>query len=200
MYVAGIRFLYGVTLDRPEVAKRIPWPKVPRKQPDILSGTEVTHLLAAIESVKHRVVLTAAYGAGMRVSEACRLQVGDIDSQRGLIHIRQGKGSRDRHVMLGDRLLSALREYWSLTRPQGPYLFPGQRPGTSVSATAVRTALHAAVAKAGISKRVTPHVLRHSFATHLLEAGADIRVIQVLLGHQSIRTTAHYTQLSQRRE
>ena len=198
MYVAGLRFLYRVTLERPDVAEKIPWPKVPLKQPDILSGTEVAALLTLVESVRYRMVLAVAYGAGMRLSEACRLQVGDIDSRRGLIHIRQGKGSRDRNVMLSGRLLLALRQYWSRSRPPGPYLFPGKKPGSSISDSAVRHALPVAVAKAGITKRVTPHVLRHSFATHLLEAGTDIRVIQVLLGHQSIRTTAHYTQLSQR--
>jgi integrase/recombinase XerD len=198
LYVAGLKFLYGVTLDRPKIAEKIPWPKVPHKQPDILSGTEMIALLASVEQVKYRVALATAYGAGMRVSEACRLEIGDIDSKRGLIHIRQGKGRRDRYVMLSERLLLSLRQYWRLTQPKGPHLFPGKDPGTHISDSSLRDALKAAIQKAGITKRVTLHVLRHSFATHLHEAGADIRVIQVLLGHSSIRTTAHYTQVSQR--
>jgi integrase/recombinase XerD len=198
MYVAGIKFLYGVTLDCPKIAEKIPWPKVPLKQPDILSGTEMTLLLTSVEQVKYRVALATAYGGGMRVSEACRLEVGDIDSKRGVIHIRQGKGRRDRYVMLGERLLLTLRQYWKLTQPKGPHLFPGQEPGTHISDSSLRDALKTALQKSGIKKRVTLHVLRHSFATHLLESGADIRVIQVLLGHGSIKTTAHYTQVSQR--
>jgi len=197
-FVAGIKFLYGVTLERPDVAKRIPWPKVPLRQPDILSGSEMISLLTSVSMVKYRVALTTAYGAAMRVSEACKLQIGDIDSQRKVIHIRQGKGRRDRYVMLGDRLLLTLRQYYKLTKPAGPYLFPGQQPGTHISDTALRDALRAGIELAGIKKHVTLHVLRHSFATHLLEAGADIRVIQAVLGHGSIRTTAHYTQVSQR--
>lgn len=196
MFVAAIKFLYGTTLGRPEVAVRVPWPKVGRTLPDILSLDEVHRLLGAIESIKHRVILMAAYGAGLRIAEACALHVGDIDSARGLIHVRQGKGKRDRFVMLSARLLGALRAYWKRVRPTGPQLFPGQTPGSCISQEAVRDALRAAVAKAKITKHVTPHILRHSFATHLLEGGTDIRTIQVLLGHGSIRTTTRYTQVS----
>lgn len=196
MFVAALKFFYGVTLGRPEVAVRIPWPKVPHTLPDILSLVEVQQVLSAIESIKHRVILMAAYGAGLRISEACSLGVGDIDSARGLIHVRQGKRGRDRYVMLSARLLAALRAYWKQTQPTGSVLFPGQTPGHSISAEAVRDALAAAVAKAKITKRVTPHILRHSFATHLLEGGTDIRVIQMLLGHGSIRSTTLYTQVS----
>lgn len=197
-HVAGLKFLYGVTLDRPEVATKIPWPRVPHAKPDILSGSEVDRLLEAIVELKYRVVVATAYGAGMRISEAVRLRVEDIDSKRGVIHVRLGKGQKDRYVMLSRRLLEALRGYWQLVKPSGPYLFPGKKPGSHVSKNAVRDAFKAAFAKTGIVKRVTFHSLRHAFATHLLEAGADIRVIQVLLGHGSIRTTARYAQVSQR--
>lgn len=198
MHVAAIRFLYGVTLEQPELAARIPWPRVPITLPEILDQSEVEQLFECLGSIKYRAVLVTAYATGMRISEACTLHVSDIDSPRGVIHIRQGKGSRDRYVMLSPRLLACLRQYWRATRPPGPELFPGRDPATSVSVDAVRAALSQAVKDAGIKKRVTPHVLRHSFATHLLEAGEDIRTIQVLLGHGSIRTTARYTQVSKR--
>ena len=198
MHVAAIRFLYGVTLGRPEVAVHLPWPRVPVTLPDILDQSEVDGLLEAIASVKYRALLMTAYSAGLRLGEASRLATTDIDSRRGLIHIRDGKGARDRYVMLSPRVLVFLRAYWRATRPTGPLLFPGQVPGQPVSPDAVRAALHAAAVKAGIRKHITPHVLRHSFATHLLERGEDIRAIQVLLGHASIQTTARYTQVSQR--
>jgi site-specific recombinase XerD len=140
--------------------------------------------------------LVTAYGAGLRVSEVCRLRVEDIDSNRGLIHVRLGKGGKDRYVMLGDRLLLALRAYWAQTRPTGSWLFPGRKPGTHLTPDAVNKALKEAVRATKLKKRITAHTLRHSFATHLLEAGTDIRIIQVLLGHASIRTTARYAQVS----
>ena len=140
--------------------------------------------------------LTTAYGAGLRVSEVCRLRVEDIDSRRKLIHVRLGKGGKDRYVMLGDRLLDGLRQYWVREKPQDGWLFPGREKGMHLHPTAVRWALKEAVKATKLKKRITPHVLRHSFATHLLEAGNDIRLIQVVLGHASIRTTARYTQVS----
>ena len=198
MHVAAIKFLYAVTLDRPEVAVRLPWPRVPVKLPDILDGSEIEALLDAMESMKYRAIVMTAYGAGLRISEACTLRTTDIDSKRGVIHVRDGKRGRDRYVMLSLRLLACLRQYWVAARPSGPELFPGSIAGTVVARETVRVALRKAVDKAGIKKRVTPHVLRHCFATHLLEGGADIRTIQVLLGHGSIRTTARYTQVSTR--
>lgn len=198
MYVAALKFLYGITLGRPDVMLRVPYPRVPRTLPDILSGTEVEALLGAVASIKHCAILTTAYATGMRISEACGLQVTDIDSRRGLIHIRDGKRGRDRFVMLSARLLVLLRTYWKTMRPTGPLLFPGQDPAQCISAEAVRDALKKAVAQTGLHKRVTPHVLRHTFATHLLESGQDIRVIQVLLGHGSLKTTSRYTQVSQK--
>lgn len=198
LYTASIKFLYGVTLDRPEVAAKIPWPRVPIRLPDVLSGTEVERLLGLVDQLKYRVILTVVYGAGLRIGEACRLRVEDIDSKRRLIHVRRGKRGKDRFVMLSQRLLEVLREYWRLAQPAGPFLFPGAKPNSPMSKAAVRLALKFAVARAGIRKQITLHLLRHSFATHLLETGTDIRVIQMLLGHSSIRTTARYAQVSQR--
>lgn len=196
MQIAGLKFLYGVTLNRPEVADRLPWPRVPQKKPDILSGSEVKKVLAAVRGAVPAMAVVAAYAAGLRVKETCQLRPEDIDSQRGLIHVRLGKGGKDRFVMLSATLLSTLRDYWAKVRPQGGWLFPGRKPGAHLHPTSVRKALDGAVKQVGIKKRVTTHSLRHAFATHLLEAGADIRVIQVLLGHASIRTTARYTQVS----
>ena len=198
MNVAGLKFLYGVTLDRPKVVERIPWPKVPHRKPDILSGTELEKVLGAVTSLVPGMALMTAYGAGLRVSEVCRLRVEDIDGKRGLIHVRLGKGGKDRYAMLADRLLIALREYWVQVRPAKGWLFPGRAKGTHLHPTAVNWALGEAVKKAKLKKRITAHTLRHSFATHLLELGTDIRIIQVLLGHASIRTTARYTQVSQK--
>ncbi len=198
LYVASIKFLYAVTLKRPEVAAQIPWPKVPLTRPDVLSGTEMERLLGLVEQLKYRVLLTVLYGAGLRLGEACRLRVEDIDSKRQLLHIRQGKGRKDRFVPLSQRSLQLLREYWKQVHPVGPFLFPGAKPNSHISQASVQLALKFAVARAGFRKRITAHLLRHSFATHLLETGADIRVIQTLLGHSSIRTTARYTQVSRR--
>ncbi|TXT43654.1 MAG: putative integrase/recombinase y4qK [Limisphaerales bacterium] len=195
MHVAGIKFLYGTTLDRQQVADKIPWPKVADKKPDILSGTETEKLLAAVGNLKTGVVLTTAYAAGLRIGEACRLKPEDIDSKRGLIKVL-GKGNKERYVMLSERLLVILRAYWKQTQPKGDWLFPGGKNGKPLTASAVAKALAFAVKKAKLRKHVTPHTLRHSFATHLLETGTDIRVIQKLLGHGSIHSTAHYTQVS----
>ena len=193
---AALKFLYGVTLNRPEVAVRIPNPKVPKKIPDVLAGSEVVDLLASVESLQHRATLTTAYGAGMRISEACGLQFKDIDSKRGVIKIPEGKGKKDRYVMLSKNLLVGLRGYYKATRPPGPWMFPGKKSGSHIDPESVRKELRKAVETLGLTKRVTPHTLRHAFATHLLETGADIRTVQVLLGHASIRTTQLYTHLS----
>jgi integrase/recombinase XerD len=198
MYVAAIKFLYATTLERPEEVARIPWPKRPQKLPDVLTGEEVERLFTAIRSIKHRAILMTAYGAGLRISEACSLQTADIDSQRMLIHVREGKRSKDRYVMLSERLLAVLRAYWKTVRPTGAYLFPGVIPGRPITTSAVQRVLRKVVVRGGFTKRVTPHSLRHGFATHLLEAGVDIRTIQRLLGHSSIQTTARYTLVSQR--
>ena len=197
MHVAALRYLYRTTLRRPEVVEHVPWPKIPKSLPEVLSGTEVAELLGAIVSLKHRAILTAAYGAGLRVSEACRLTTADIDSKRMVLRVRCGKGKKDRYVMLSERLLLLLREYWLAARPSGDALFPGAGgEGTFISADTVRGGLQRAVKACGLSKRATPHTLRHSFATHLLESGTDLRTIQTVLGHASIRTTSRYVHVS----
>ncbi len=196
MYVASLKFLYATTLNRPEEVAKIPWPKKPRTLPDILSGEEVDCLLHSVHSVKHRAILMSAYGAGLRVSEVCCLKHSDIDSKRMLLHIRHAKNSKARYVTLSERLLSFLRYYWKTTRPRGEYLFPGRNPGAHISDDGVRWALRKAVAEAGLTKRITPHSLRHGFATHMLELGEDIRTVQQLLGHASIQTTARYTKVT----
>lgn len=194
--MAGVRYLFAVTLARPAEVAWLRWPRQPSPLPVILSGEEVLQLLGAISTPLYRVVAMTMYGAGLRISEACSLQVGDIDSKRSLIHVRHGKGGRPRNVMLGETLLRALRAYWTANRPPKPYLFPGPDPRKPIEPRSVREAVAAAVATSGLTKRITPHVLRHSFATHLLEMGTDLRVIQALLGHRSIRTTTMYTQVS----
>ena len=196
VYAASIRFLYACTLDRPQEVAWIGQMKVHHHLPAILSVQEVERLLAELGSLKLKAIVMAAYGAGLRVSEVCKLRVEDIDSQRMVIHVRNGKGDRDRHTMLPKRLLEVLRSYWKQTRPAGPELFPGRNPGTVLSREAVNKAIKLATERAKIKKRVTPHSLRHAFATHLLEAGTDLRTLQVLLGHASIRTTVRYAQVS----
>lgn len=198
MAVASLKFLYRATLQRPDAVEQIAWPKVEKRVPVVLSGSEVERLLRTIRSLKHRTILMTAYGAGLRIAEACSLKTSDVDSQRMIIHVHQGKGKKDRCVMLGERLLARLREYWKQMRPPEPYLFPGSIPGRSITTGAVWRVMRKAVAECGFEKHVTPHTLRHSFATHLLETGEDIRTIQVLLGHSSIRTTAQYTKVSTR--
>jgi integrase/recombinase XerD len=195
-YVAALKFLYANTLDRPEVVR--PWlqPRVEHKLPVVLSREEVEALLNGIESIKYRAVLMTAYGSGLRIGEVCRLQVGDVDSARMLLHIREGKGGRDRYALLSPVLLEILRTYWRAERPSGPYLFPGQKADTHLTAESVRAVQHKVAKECGLSKRATPHTMRHSFATHLLEDGTDIRIIQALLGHRSIRTTQVYTHVS----
>jgi integrase/recombinase XerD len=196
MYVAALRFLYGVTLRRPEVAARLVFPKVPYTLPDVLSPQEVDRLLSAVTPLSHRMVVACLYASGLRIEEACRLQPKDIDSARDVIHVRHGKRGRDRFVPLGKTLLAALRQYYREAQPGNTFLFPAQNASGCISPEAVRQALHIAALRAGLQKRVTPHLLRHSFATHQLEQGADLRALQVMLGHGSIRSTARYTRVS----
>lgn len=198
MYIAAIKFLYTTTLNRPEVVAKIPWPKRAQTLPDILTGEEVEQIFQQIASLKHRAILMTAYGAGLRISEACSLETSDIDSKRMLIHVHEGKGAKDRYVMLSERLLDVLRTYWKTARPQGRFLFPGAIPGRSITTSAVQRVLHQVVVQCHFNKRVTAHSLRHGFATHLLETGTDIRTIQRLLGHSSVQTTARYTRVTER--
>jgi len=198
MYVNALKFLYTITLKRPEVVKDISHPKRPHTLPVILSPEEVLRIFEAIRSVKYKAIIATAYAAGLRVSEVCGLRIADIDSQRMRIHVRAGKGKKDRYVMLGESLLVLLRQYYQAARPKGEYLFPGQKPQRHLTTTAVNKVLRQVIAATGLSKRVTMHTLRHCFATHLLEAGTDIRILQVLLGHSSIRTTLRYTHITDR--
>ncbi|MGH7410929.1 MAG: tyrosine-type recombinase/integrase [Candidatus Methylomirabilis sp.] len=192
---AAIKFLYTVTLDRPVEVQTIPRHRRQRPLPDVLSGTEVQALLDAVRNPKYRVALMTIYAAGLRVSEACHLHVPDIDSKRRVIHVRLGKGAKDRYVMLSERLLGALREYWKISRPHD-VLFPGRYGRGHIDPSSVRATLACAASEISLKKKVTPHVLRHSFATHLLELGTSIRVVQALLGHAHIDATAGYTNVS----
>ncbi len=196
VHAAALKLLYDVTLKRPDVVQSVRMPRVPRQVPEILSGSEIETFIGAFESTMYRAIAMTMYGAGLRVSEACRLQIGDIDSKRMVIRVRRGKGDKGRYSKLAERLLVVLREYYRHAKPPGPYLFPGQPADKPISRESVGRAVRRVVKACGISKRVTPHILRHSFATHLLETGTDIRVIQVLLGHSSIRTTQLYAQVS----
>lgn len=192
---ASLKFLYVVTLGRPFVVESIPRHRGKPGLPVILSGSEVQDLLAAYRNPKYRVISMGCYAEGLRIRESCGLRVIDIDSKRGLIHVCNGKGGKERYVMLSQRFLRELRDYWKLTRPRN-FLFPGTSPLVPVGPSAVRRAMRLAAEEAGIKKKVTPHVLRHSFATHLLETGVDLRVVQVLLGHCSIDMTARYASVS----
>lgn len=193
--VCALRFFYGVTLDRAEIPERIAYARTPRKLPVILSADEVVRFLEAVPSLKARAALTTAYAAGLRASEAISLKVADIDSARMLIQVHHGKGAKDRTVMLSPQLLTILRTYWRLVRPE-EWLFPGRSPDKPIDVQVLHAACRSATKAAGLVKRVSVHTLRHSFATHLLESGVDIRIIQVLLGHSSLSTTARYTHVA----
>jgi integrase/recombinase XerD len=199
--VSALRFFFMVTLDRPDLARRLTVVREPRRLPVVLSVEEVTLLLQSAPGAKYKAALGTAYGAGLRVSEVVALKVGDIDSERMLLRVEQGKGCKDRHAMLSPQLLELLREWWAEGRRRGVllprgWLFPGRNPIESLSTRQLNRAVHAAAEAAGIKKRVSMHTLRHSFATHLLEQDTDIRVIQVLLGHAKLDTTALYTRVA----
>ena len=196
--ISALRFLYQVTLKRGwDLGQSIPYPKQPRKLPVVASPEEVLHFLDCAPGLKHRAILTACYAAGLRVSEAVSLRPADIDSRRQVIRIHQGKGRKDRYVMLSPRLLAVLRDYWRTFRPTSrQWLFPGASPAQPLTTKAVVVACHKALRLSRLSKPLTPHSLRHCFAVHLLEAGTDIRTIQLLLGHRSLSTTARYLHLA----
>ena len=198
---SALRFLYVHTLRRPHMLEYIPIPKTPVKLPKILSREEITRLIEGSSNLMHRAILMTVYSTGMRRSEVCSLKVSDVDSSCNVIHIRNGKGGRDRDVPLSPKLLETLREYWRWMKPK-TWLFPGYEKGwradVPITDKAVWCACKEAARNAGIEKRVTPHLLRHSYATHLLEAGADLRTIQLLLGHVELKHTVIYLHLSQR--
>jgi integrase/recombinase XerD len=193
--VSALRFFFGVTMGRPELPERIPYARQPHRLPVVLSADEVVCFLEAVPGVRNRTALTTAYAAGLRAAEAARLKVADIDSRRGVIRVEHGKGGKDRYVMLSLQLLGILRAYWPLARPK-VWLFPGRDANRPIDPQTLHIACKIACEAAGLDKRVTVHTLRHSFATHLLENGTDIRVIQVLLGHNNLSTTARYTQVA----
>jgi site-specific recombinase XerD len=192
---AALRFLYGRTLAHPELTAFLSWPRDVERLSPVLARSEIELLLRALREPKYRVFFTLLYATGLRLREGCLLETRDIDAARGVIHVRNGKGGRERLVMLGTRLLGILRSYWRFVRPPAPWLFASSR-GTALNPEVARNALKRAAVEAGLAHCVTPRTLRHSFATHLLESGTDLRVIQVLLGHRSIRTTARYTRVS----
>ena len=199
--ISGLKFFFDITLDREELMARMRPVRVPRTLPVVLSPEEVSRLIAAAGNLKHQTALSVAYGAGLRASEVVALKVGDVDSQRMTLRIEQGKGRKDRYAMLSPVLLERLRVWWKVARAQGKmldggWLFPGLNPIESLSTRQLNRAIHAAAELAQIDKRVSMHTLRHSFATHLLEQKVDIRVIQVLLGHKKLETTALYTQVA----
>ena len=199
--LSGLKFFFDVTLDRGELMAKMRPVRVPQKLPVVLSPEEVARLIAAAHNLKHQVALSVAYGGGLRVSEVVSLKVGDIDSQRMTLRVEQGKGRKDRYVMLAPVLLERLRTWWRVAHAQGKmlpggWLFPGLNPVESLSTRQLNRAIHAAAEDAHLDKRVTMHSLRHAFATHLLEQKVDIRVIQVLLGHKQLETTTVYAHVA----
>ncbi len=193
--LTALRFLFLVTLRKPAIVLDMPFVREPRRLPVVLSPQEVARLLDAAPGLKYKAALSIAYGAGLRASEVISLKIADIDSDRMIIRVEQGKGRKDRYVMLSEHLLKLLRVWWKAGRPQG-WLFPGQNPVNPLTPRQLNRACHAAAQMAEINKPVSLHTLRHSFATHLLEQKTDIRVIQVLLGHKKLDTTALYTRVA----
>ena len=199
--ITGLRFFFDITLGHPELLAKMQPVRVPRTLPVVLSREEAARLIAAAPNLKHQAAMSVAYGAGLRVSEIVSLKVSDVDSQRMTLRVQQGKGRKDRYAMLSPVLLERLRAWWRLGHAQGKirgdgWLFPGLDPVDPVTARQLNRAVHQAADAAKIDKRVTPHILRHSFATHLLEQKVDIRVIQVLLGHKKLETTSLYAQVA----
>ena len=194
-YISALKFFYRTTLGRPEVVANIPNPKLPKRMPVVLSMEEVLAIFEAIGYIKHKAMIATTYGAGLRISEVCFLRKSAVDSQRMRILIH-GKGKKERYCLLSPMILELLREYYRKVRPKGDWLFPGRNPQNHLSSGSIHKAFKKAVKKVGIKKKVSMHSLRHAFATHLLEHGTDIRFVQVLLGHASIRSTMRYTHVS----
>jgi site-specific recombinase XerD len=193
--ICALRFFYAVTLRKPEAKTELPLARRADTLPAVLSPEEVARFLNAVADLKHRAAFATVYAAGLRVSEVVSLTIGDIDSSRMVIHVRQGKGSKDRFVMLSEQLLGILRAYWRIERPQG-WLFPGPDSDQPITPRSLQRACRGTAEAAGLDKTVTVHTLRHCFATHLLERGVDIRVIQDLLGHRHINATARYARVA----
>jgi integrase/recombinase XerD len=195
--VFGLRFFYTVTLKRPAVT--LPLPKGVTKLPAVLSREEVARLLASTATLRERALLMTTYGGGLRVSEVVRLRVSDIDAQRDMLRVEQGKGRKDRYTLLGPRLLAELRHYWQVYRPVRPWLFPQRRKAAPMAVETAQKIYYASKQRAGITKVGGIHALRHAFATHLLEAGTDLPTLQQLLGHDSVTTTMRYVHVTQPR-
>jgi site-specific recombinase XerD len=193
--ISTLRFFFRITLKRHDITEHTHFICEPRKLPVVLSPEEVARLLDAAPGLKYKAALSVAYGAGLRANEVISLKVSDIDSRRMIIRVEQGKGRKDRYVMLSPHLLELLRAWWQMARPRG-WLFPGRDPAQPITTRQLTRACHAAAHMAEINKRVSLHTLRHSFATHLLEQNIDVRVIQVLLGHAKLDTTALYTRVA----
>lgn len=196
--VSALRYFYSHVLLQPDAVERIKYARTPTRLPVVLSPEEIVELFDATRTLKHRSILMTMYATGLRVCEVCRLRIPDIDSQRGMLRVREGKGGAERFVMLSPRLLQTLRIYWRAYRTK-EWLFEGRTPGKPIHTRTVMNFTRLARIKAGIRKNVTPHALRHSFATHLLEAGTNLRYIQYLLGHQTPSTTARYTRVARSR-
>jgi site-specific recombinase XerD len=195
--VSALRFLYKVSLHKDwSFEDMIPAPKKPQKLPVILSPEEVLQFLGCVGNIKHRAILTTCYAAGLRISEAVHLKPTAIDSQRMVIRVEQGKGQKDRYVMLSPKLLETLRGYWRAARPKGGWFFEGDVSGQPITTDAVELACRNARRLSRIRKPITPHSMRHAFAVHLLESGTDVRTIQLLLGHRSLATTARYLRIA----
>jgi integrase/recombinase XerD len=194
-YVSGIKFLYKTTLNREEVVEKIRYPKDKKTLPAVFDLSEVKSLLSAVENLKHRAILTIMYSAGLRIAETAQLRVTDIDSKRMMVWVRQGKGGKDRYSILSETALECLRQYWRKYHPK-EWLFEGQKEDTHIGMTAIRNVFLAAKKRAGITKPASPHTLRHSFATHLIEAGTSLHHVQLLLGHRSPTTTTVYLHVS----
>jgi site-specific recombinase XerD len=195
--VSALRFLYNVSLKKDwNFEDAIPAPKKPQRLPVVLSPEEVLHFLGCVGNTKQRAILTTCYAAGLRISEALHLKPTDIDRQRMVIRVEQGKGQKDRYVMLSPKLLETLCNYWRAVRPQGGWLFEGERSGQPLNRSSVEQVCHKARRISGIRKPISPHSMRHAFAVHLLESGTDVRTIQLLLGHRSLATTARYLRIA----
>ena len=195
-YLSALKFLYCYTLNRPEEVENIPNPKLPVQLPVVLSREEVLAIFEAIGYIKHKAMIATTYAAGLRISEVCALRKSDIDSQRMRIYVHLGKGKKDRYALLSPMVLELLREYYRKVSPKGDWLFPGQNPKKHLTTNCIHRTFKRAVKKVGINKKASMHSLRHSFATHLLENGTDIRYVQALLGHASIRSTVRYLHVS----
>jgi site-specific recombinase XerD len=196
VHIAALKFLYTVTLERPDEVASVAYPKRRQRLPEALTPAEVEQLLSGVYRIKHRVAILLAYSSGLRASELCHLQVGDIDSKQMRIRVRDGKRGKDRYTLLSPRVLAVLRDYYRSQRPAPPFLFSSRTPGRPMASKDFGRIVRLAARRAGLAKSVSPHVLRHSFATQLLDDGCDLPTLQQLLGHSSLRSTMRYIHVS----